>query len=235
MKQKNSWGSSNIFSYLLKRSELSCSSKLFADDTSLFSLVKNINETAKELNKYLDNIGKWAQQWKMSFNPDLRKMAKEVLFSRKKSKVVHLNLTFTGKDVHSSSFQTHLGLVLDLKSNFDMHLKRKKSSFLNNGIALLRKLRYSIPRKPLLSIYKAFLRPHLDYCDVIYDKPRNEKFIDTLESIQYNATLAITGAIKGTSKEKLYNELGLEYLRDRRWMRRFCLFHFQPTFTKILL
>ena len=69
------------------------------------------------------------------------------------------------------------------------------------------------------------MRPHLDYCDVIYDKPRNEKFLDTLESIQYNATLTITGAIKGTSKEKLDNELGLEYLRDRRWMRRLCLFH----------
>ena len=94
--------------------------------------------------------------------------------------------------------------MLDSKLNFDMHLK-EKISIVNNGIALLRKRRYSIPRKPLLSIYKNFLRPHLDYCEVIYDKPRNEKFIDTLESIQYNATLAITGAIKGTSKEKLYN------------------------------
>ena len=69
------------------------------------------------------------------------------------------------------------------------------------------------------------MRPHLDHCDVIYDKPHNEKFTDTLESIQYNAAVAITGAIKGTSKEKLYNELGLEYLKDRRWMRRLCLFH----------
>ena len=96
-------------------------------------------------------------------------------------KVIHPNLTFTGKDVHIS-FQKHLGLVLDSRLNFDMHLK-EKISVVNNGIALLRKLRYSIPRKSLLSIYKAFLRPHLDYCDVIYDKPRNEKFIDTLESI----------------------------------------------------
>ena len=76
-------------------------------------------------------------------------------------------------------------------------------------------MRHSIPRKPLLSIYKTFLRSHLDYCNVIYDKPHNEKFPDTLESIQYNATLAITGAIKGKSKEKIYNELGLEYLKDR--------------------
>ena len=80
-------------------------------------------------------------------------------------------------------------------------------------------------RKPLLSIYKTLLRPHLDYCDAIYDKPRNEKFMDTLESIQYYATLAITGAIKGTSTEKSYNELNLEYVRDRQWMRRLCLFH----------
>ena len=67
--------------------------------------------------------------------------------------------------------------------------------------------------------------PHLDYCDVIYDKPHNEKFTDTLKLIQHNAGLAITGAIKGTSKEKLYNELGLESLKDRRWMRRLRLFH----------
>ena len=86
-------------------------------------------------------------------------------------------------------------------------------------------MRYSIPRKPLLSIYKTFLRPHLNYCDVIYDKPHNEKLIDTLESVQYNAPLTSTGAIKGTSKEKMHTELGLEYLRDRQWMQRLCLFH----------
>ena len=105
-----------------------------------------------------------------------------------------------------------------------MHLKRK-FSIINNGIALLRKLRHSIPRKPLLSIYKTFLRPYLDYCDVIYDKPHNERFTDILESFQYNVAPAITGAIKGTSKEKLYNEFGLEYLKDRRWIRRLCLVH----------
>ena len=85
-------------------SELSCSPKLFADDVSLFSVVKNVNETAKKLNKDLENISKWDHHWKMSFNPDPTKMAKEVLFSRKKSKVIHPNLNFIGKDVHSSFF-----------------------------------------------------------------------------------------------------------------------------------
>ena len=148
----------------------------------------------------------------MSFNSDPTKMAQEVLFSRKKSKVIHPSLIFNGKDVSRSESHKHLGLVFDPKLNFDMHLKGK-FSIINNGIALLRKLRYSILRKPLISIYKTFLRPHLDYCDVIYDNPHNEKFTDTVESFQYNVALAITGAIKGTSKEKLYNELGLEYLK----------------------
>ena len=62
------------------------------------------------------------------------------------------------------------------------------------------------------------MRPHLDYCEVIYDKPHNEKFTDTVEPFQYNLALAITGAIKGTSKEKLYNEHALEYLKDRQWI-----------------
>ena len=114
--------------------------------------------------------------------------------------------------------------MFDPKLNFDLHWKGK-FSITNNRIALLKKLGHSITRKPLLSIYKTFSRPHLDYCDVIYDKPHNEKFTDTVESFQYNVALAITGAIKGTSKEKLYNELGLEYLKDRRWVPRLCLFH----------
>lgn len=80
---------------------------------------------------------------------------------------------------------------------------------LNNGTALLRKLRYSILANPLLYIHKAILRSHLYYSDFIYDMPHDEKFIDNLESIQYNATVARTGTSKGKSKEKLHNGCGL--------------------------
>ena len=88
----------------------------------------------------------------MCFNPEpKKKVAKEVFFSMKKSRVIHPNLTSIGKGVHSPSFQKHLGLVLYSKLNFYMHLKGT-ISIVNNGIALLKKLRYSTPRKPLLSI-----------------------------------------------------------------------------------
>ena len=74
-------------------------------------------------------------------------------------------------------------------------------------------------------LYKLFIRPHLDYGDVVYDQPSNDVFSNKLETVQYNVALAITGAIKGTSREKLYQELGLEYLQQRRWMRRLWLFY----------
>ena len=82
-----------------------------------------------------------------------------------------------------------------------------------------------LPRKSLLCIYKSFIRPRLDYADVIYDQPHNENFCSKVESIQYNAALAITGAIKGSSRECFYRELGLESLRDRQWYRRLVSFY----------
>ena len=83
-------------------------------------------------------------------------------------------------------------------------------------IGLTKKLQPIIPRAALLTIYKSFLRPHLDYGDIIYGR--------ALESVQYNATLAITGTIRGFSREKLYQELGLESLKSQRWYRKLCLF-----------
>ena len=40
-----------------------------------------------------------------------------------------------------------------------------------------------------------------------------------METIQYNAAFAITGAIRGSSREELYQELGLETIQQRRWIQ----------------
>ena len=70
-----------------------------------------------------------------------------------------------------------------------------------------------------------FLSPNIDHCYFIYDQTHNENFCNNLERLQYNAALAITGAIMGTSKLKIYEELGLESLKFRRWMRSLCVFY----------
>ena len=74
-------------------------------------------------------------------------------------------------------------------------------------IGLLKKLSNLLPRQAFVTIYKAFVRPHLHYGDVLYHQAFNNSFHGKIESIQYNACLAITGAIRGTSRKKIYQKL----------------------------
>ena len=92
-------------------------------------------------------------------------------------------------------------------------------------MGLLLKFQKILPRPPLITIYKSFITPLPDYGDIIYDQAYNVSFHQKLESIQYNAVLAITRTIRGTSREKLYHELGFEFLESRRWYRKLCCFY----------
>ena len=86
------------------------------------------------------------------------------------------------------------------------------------------KLQNIIQRNSILTIYKLFIRPHLDCGDVIYHQPNNGSLCQKIECIRYQAALAITGAINGTSQTKLYNELGIESMKLRQCFRRLCYF-----------
>ena len=91
-------------------------------------------------------------------------------------------------------------------------------------IDLIRRLSINLPRNALLTIDKSFVRPHLDYGDILYDKPNNENFQNKLEKVQYRACLAI-GAIQGTSRIKLYDKLGLHSLIKRHWCNKLIFFY----------
>ena len=115
-------------------------------------------------------------------------------------------------------------LILDSKLDFNKHINTVLFK-INKIIALLRKLQHILPRHSLLAINKTFVRPNLDYGDVVYSKVFSEPFHKKLESVEYNATLAMTAANRGTNTEKLYQELGSESLQNRRKLQRLCLFY----------
>ena len=181
--------------------------KIFADDTSLFSKVYDIHNSASKLNDNLEKISHWAYQWKMQFNPDPKKQAHEVIFSRKTSSnnLSHPPIKFNKIDISECPDQKHLGIVLHSKLNFNAHVDQKIKKR-NRIIGPIRRLSVTLPRNVLLTIYKTFVRPHLDYGDILYDKPNNEHFQNKLEKVQYRACPAITGEIQ-TSRTKLYDEL----------------------------
>ena len=96
------------------------------------------------------------------------------------------------------------------------------------GIGIIRYLSKYVLRDVLDQIYKLYVRPHLDYSDIIYHKNDPDMkldFIKRLEQTQYSAALAVTGAWRGTSRQRLYEELGWESLYHRRWFRRLSHFY----------
>ena len=163
--------------------------------TSMIPICRLINQI-----KIFKRISDWACKWKINFNPELSEQVQEVIFSRKTNKISHH--TFNTIPVARTSCQKHIGLYVDEKLNFSQHINIKFLK-VNKGIGIIKRLWRILPRKSLLTIYKSFIRLHLHYCDVIYDQPNNESFCTKTERIQYNAALAITSAIRGTSQIKL--------------------------------
>ena len=93
-----------------------------------------------------------------------------------------------------------------------------------NIIATLRIVTTEISELTFLLILYFHVAPHLGYGDVIYDQTSNSTLSGKIESVQYNSALGITSAIRGTSREKLCQELGLECLKDRKCLED-CYFH----------
>ena len=148
-----------------------------------FSVVHNRDSSAAEINNDLAKLSHWAHQRKMSFNPDPTKQAVEVIFSRKVNKDSHPTLTFNNSIVYQAMSQKHLGTLLDNRLSFQEHL-RLVFSKINRTIGLLHKLQCLIPGSALLTIYKTFIRPHLDYGDIIYKNAYNSFFHQKIESVQ---------------------------------------------------
>ena len=154
---------------------LTSNPKLFTDDTFLFSVVQNINSTANDLDSDLMKISDWAFQWEMTLTNKLM-----VIFSRKINKMDRPLLYFNNDLVKSSSTHKHLRMILYTKLDFSLHLKNTQNK-VNKATGLLRKLQDTLPRTSLITIFKSFIRPHLDYGDKIYDRANSTLFHQNIE------------------------------------------------------
>ena len=109
-------------------------------------------------------------------------------------------------------------MILDKKLSFNSHVCAKIATA-NQGIGMMKQLYRYVPRNSLETIYKLYVRPHLDYGDVVYHIPDiNSKTFDSendtivplmprIESVQYEAACVVLGAWRGTSRKKIYDDL----------------------------
>ena len=206
--------------------------RIFADDTFIFRIVDQFS--SEILNRDLNKITAWAWQWKLVFNPDISKQAVEIVFSTKKIKSILVPLIFNNIPVKKVEETKHLGMILDSELNFESHISEKLAKA-RKGLGVMKQLKKWVDMQTLENIYKLYVRPHLDYGDIVFDtadltqteifsfKNTNDKISIEIETIQYQAARIVTGAWKGSSTMKLYNILGWESMKNRRVMRKLSL------------
>ena len=120
--------------------EIKSNVKHFADDMSHFTRDKDKNESTNIINNKLLQISKWVYNWKMLFNPDPNKPAQEVLFSRKNKVQVHPTIYVNNIQVERTSYQKHLGFLLDKKLNLKQHIDSVMPK-VRKGISVIKNLR----------------------------------------------------------------------------------------------
>ena len=192
--------------------------KLFADDTSIYlSLADELNRT-RILNTDLETINIWAKTWKVSFNSQKT----ELLNICKRNTIMDNQLIFDDSVLQPSTFHKHLGLTLQGNCKWDSHVISLVARC-QTLVACLKSYKYRLNRKSLEIMYKSFVLPHFDYADVVWDN-LTQMQIENLEQIQLDALQTIVGTVRGTSHEKIYKESGFVPLKLRRDRHKLIMF-----------
>ena len=190
--------------------DLSSNAYLFADDTCLFQPVTSAS-TINQVNDDLQKIRSWAEKWLVSINVD-----KTVYMIFRSG---HVRSDFPPIKLGTSVLKQvdchcHLGLNLQSDLSWDRHILGIIAKA-NKRLGLLKQWKYTASRSALEKCYFTFVRPLLEYGDILFDSCTKE-LSDKLESVQLEAARLVTGAKRYTSHQALYNELGWITLENRR-------------------
>jgi hypothetical protein len=188
-------------------------SHLFADDTSVFSSLGcgGAIHAIDQLNKDLHEIHCWANKWLISIHP---KKTVAMLFSLKKHPSVLPPIYLGDQLVSLVPVHSHLGVTLTPTLSWSEHIN-KMSSKCYKILGVLKKFKYRWTRRTLETCYLSFVRPIIEYADILYDSCGITDS-SRLESVQLEAARLVTGAKRGTSHSALYRELGWLTLKERR-------------------
>jgi hypothetical protein len=193
-----------------------CKIRLFADDTCLFIEVDNHIDAANKVNQDLATINDWSNKWLVNFSPQ---KTKDLVITNKAT-TDHPNLSLDNQIIEKVSEHKHLGVTLTSDLNWKTHVYNiGKKAY--NCIGILRPLKTKLDRRTLETLYKSFIRPVLEYADILWHIPADHRHVlDILERVQLEAARVVTGATRRCSTAKLYEEVGWETLSSRRELHR---------------
>ena len=159
----------------------------------------------------------WAESWLVKFNAN---KSEALLISRKTNRPLHPQLLMNNEPIKEVSYHKHLVIFLSSDGTWHDHINSQAWLRVN----LMRKLKFLLDRRSLEIIYVSFIRPLLEYADVVWDNCTLYE-VNALEKIQLEAARIVTGTTKLVSLEMLYKETGWETLEVRRSKHKLCLFY----------
>ena len=188
-----------------------CQIRLFADDTCLYITMDDRDEAALMINSDLERVRSWADQWLITFSPP---KTKTLLISNKSTPDIHPNLTLQGHVISSVQDHKHLGMVLSHNLRWSPHINEVVSRC-TKKVNMLKQFKFDLDRKSLETIYFSFIRPSMEYGDVLF-AGTYESDLCKLDRLQVDAMRIVTGATEKSNIVLLYEDLGWPYLDSRR-------------------
>jgi hypothetical protein len=187
------------------------------------------------INDDLSNILAWANKWLINFSPSKTEM---LTVSNKPLRQVNQTIKLGNVPVNEVETHKHLGIILNRNLDFSSHINSLTSNA-TRKLDIMKKLKYKLDRKSLEMIYFGFVRPSLEYGDLLF-AGAPDCHLAKLDKLQYLAMLYVTGARAKTSTDKLLKELEWQMLSDRRDIHSLILLYKiiqgnGPTYLSVLL
>jgi hypothetical protein len=199
-----------------------CKIRLFADDTCLFIEVDDPLEAATDLNNELSLIEEWADKWLVTFSPP---KTKEMVLTKRKVKRNHPPLKLNNQLIISVPNHKHLGITLSSDLSWGDHVDQITTKA-NRLLNYLTPLKMKLDRKTLEIAYFSFIRPILEYGDIVWDITKeNDHTLDPIEQCNANAARLVCGATARCNRAKLYEENKWESMTDRRKNHRLTMLY----------
>ena len=180
---------------------------MFADDIKVFKDISDI-EGNKILQNDMQELENWSDKWLLRFHPDKCKV-----LSAGKQKTQQYRYTLCNKELQYSNKEKDIDVVVDNQLNFEDHMNEKINKA-NSIMGLIRRTFTYIDEPTLFVLYKALVRPHLEYANSVWN-PSKKKHITSLENVQRRATKLIPG-LKDMTYEKRLRKLKVPTLDYRR-------------------
>ena len=184
--------------------------RLYADNVILYSNIHSI-EDCRSLQNDLNSLMKWSHKWQMHFNP------RKCEFLRITNKKTFLSFSYhiNGCQIQEVSHARYLGMILDQHPSWNEHIKQIANKATKVNAFLYRNL-YNCPPLVKCNVYKAMVRPIMEYSLTIWD-PHTSVSINCLKSVQkYAARMCFKNYSRFSSVTSMLANLNLPTLQERR-------------------